>query len=1265
MMILKTTYVPHGPQLRRLVYVLLLVLIPDQLLPGSARAAEGATDPYDVLYDVLMTRYGKNGKSYGENETSPALFDRSDFPFGDKTYKKFSSALDAFAALTSEQIEAYSDVKRALLQRHLWKVFDATLPGRQQQLAELFPDRNHFLAVRSYADRREATRPKIASLIRKLALTRAQILALPDTFAATVGSSGFPERHDPDDLFQPFLPVDLYSRESSWICLGDGQYEDRVPANIHSTKFKWRSAFLPFMRVPGGRIETLKWVEKYNRAEELSVGTQFALIEQAFLISDESEPVLSPLIVSVSLRAYVGVNKRAGRPQATQSVAEFLMQPRRLMHGDAVMKALNPQDYRYEAGSAQDMIGGTFDLFESEERTGPRLKNCVSCHGQPHPDATRTIGLNTAGHRFLREDNPEAISQATAARKRSDKTWKALRELWQADSKKGDVQSPARADQPQPPLDNTGKPEDREPAATVPRSTFDELYDVLMVRHARNGVAYGENEIAPMIFKFSKFPFDDATHPRLTAALDAITPETIRTYSNVQRAILQRQLWALFDATAPSRVFRRRPDDARRLAVQNQLAGLIRQLALKRAEIESLPDPLLTTVKAKKYPTEFDIDEPTNPFLPPDLTEDSSPWICYGAGRTPVNLHATDDRWRSAFFQFIRLPGGRDATIKYIDGWSKEKAFPAGTQVALIEKAFLVSDKGEIVLSPMTVSTQLRAYRNVEQSFRDASTATQCVAEFISRPRDYLRGDSLMAAVSPPDHRFKTVKSDGGKQDVLELVDDPKISVLPRLSQCMHCHGGAGIRSLGDFVAPRGTLKSLQRRSQDEIVQATAKAKQGDKSWKILREFWLKDSKKEGKRPPAQPDQSRQPRASNESTSRENKAAANPYDELYDIIMVRTHSDGKAYGHNEVAPFIYGRSKFPFDDETFPKLMAALDRFNALPQEKIEGYGDVKRALLQGHLWAVFDATMPRPDSKPPTHLDRRRTVQKMLATLIGRVALTKEEILALPDTRAATIESGGYPQQHDPTDRFKPFLPADLYAQDSSWVCLGKVDQYSMDHARMARWRSAFFQFVRLPDGREATLEYIKKLNAREVFPVGTQFALIEQAFLVSDEGELVLSPLINNIQLRAYLNVTLTELEAQPDATQCVAEFVMQPRQLMQGKAAMKAVEPEDRRYKTFDITGGRVDMFENQGGAAIRHMQPRLRQCINCHGRSKPGVRSLGDFMHGDRMADRLTFEAGSPVKIAQAIAAVKREDGTWKKLQGFWRGNESGEDVRERR
>ena len=277
-----------------------------------------------------------------------------------------------------------------------------------------------------------------------------------------------------------------------------------------------------------------------------------------------------------------------------------------------------------------------------------------------------------------------------------------------------------------------------------------------------------------MIFAYSKFPFDDATYPRLTAALDALTPVKIRTYSDLQRAILQRQLWALFDETTPSQVLAGRADDARRLAVHEQLAGVIRQLALKRSEIESLPDTLHTTVQAKKYPTGFDVDEPISPFLPPDLIEVSSAWVCFGLSSTPVNFHAGEGLWRSSFVQLMRLPKGRSATIEYIDRLNKQEVFPVGTQVALIEKAFLVSDKGEMVLSPMTVSIQLRTYRNA---------ATQYVAEFISRPRDFMRADALMTAMSPADYRLKTFSSDGGKQDSFELVNDPMASTAPRLRQ--------------------------------------------------------------------------------------------------------------------------------------------------------------------------------------------------------------------------------------------------------------------------------------------------------------------------------------------------------------------------------------------------------------------------------------------------------------------------------------------------
>ena len=112
-----TTYLARSLRLQHLVRVVLLVLFLCQLLTDRVCGAEDAADPYDTLYDVIMTRHGPDGKSYAENETSPAIFAWSEFPFDDKTFKKFNPAMDAFAALPQEKIEAYSDVKRALLQR--------------------------------------------------------------------------------------------------------------------------------------------------------------------------------------------------------------------------------------------------------------------------------------------------------------------------------------------------------------------------------------------------------------------------------------------------------------------------------------------------------------------------------------------------------------------------------------------------------------------------------------------------------------------------------------------------------------------------------------------------------------------------------------------------------------------------------------------------------------------------------------------------------------------------------------------------------------------------------------------------------------------------------------------------------------------------------------------------------------------------------------------------------------------------------------------
>ncbi len=792
----------------------LLVLFLGQLLSGDVQGAEGAEDPYDTLYDVLMTRYTRDGKSYAENETSPVIFFHSRFPFGDETYEKFSAALHAFAALPQEKVDAYSDVKRALLQRHLWKVFDATLPDRWKTTS-ITGEVRSGIRHRRHGDRRAELRPTIASLIRRLALTREEILALPNTLTATIKSGAYSQHPDPEDLRKPLFPADLdtgesYSKDSAWICLG--AVLRPIPADVHSTKFKWRSAFLSFLRVPGGRTEALESIARFNRREEQPVGTQLALIEQAFLISDAGELVLSPLTVSVSLRAFVGVvpreRKETGRPRARQSVAEFVMQPRRLMEGDASMKALGPHEPRFEAGDNESIEGGSDDPFELARGSpgGPRLELCSGCHsGTPSRLGIKTSLPHYGRPRFLKEGDPDAIIRATSSRKRDDHTWKALHRLWQKHSAKTDLLSRAE-------------------------DAYDELFDSIVLRRSVNGEVLGHDEFTPVLYGRSKFPFDPASFARFDAALktfESLPQETIENYSDIQRALLQHRLWAVLDAT---RVRNPAPAES-----TPRIASLIRRLALPKKKILALPSTGLATVDSGEFPETPDPSDPFAPFLPADLFEEGGSWVGFGRSEHPRTQHAESKHRRSAFFQSVRTPGGREKTIASIDGFQRGEVFPVGTQFALIERAFLVSDEGRLVLSPLVFSIQLRAYLDVERSYDEASPSpTQSVTEFVLQPRELMKGNAVMRAFGRDETVWKSLISSDGEHS--DPVARRETNLKPRMRECMDCHGRAGLRSLGGFLDHDSPNLTPLRRA--DIIEAARTDKGRDIRWATLQKFW-------------------------------------------------------------------------------------------------------------------------------------------------------------------------------------------------------------------------------------------------------------------------------------------------------------------------------------------------------------------------------------------------------------------------------------------
>ncbi len=413
-----------------------------------------------------------------------------------------------------------------------------------------------------------------------------------------------------------------------------------------------------------------------------------------------------------------------------------------------------------------------------------------------------------------------------------------------------------------------------------------------------------------------------------------------------------------------------------------------------------------------------------------------------------------------------------------------------------------------------------------------------------------------------------------------------------------------------------------------------------------------------------------------------------PYDRLYDIIMVRTVSDERVVTEDPDSPLLWKNSRYLLSEDTLPRLLKSLDDLNSLTGDRIEAYPPLNRAILQHHLWTVFDWTtlldLSRGDTNlPPSQLHK---MQKSLALAIRKLALSETAIAKLPNPLTATADSEKFPKSYDASDSPKPFLPSDLFDEKGPWVCLSK-DGHAVPaivHTEAVAVRSAFLIFMRLPDGREATLKYLETLAAfrspwvsggqpphvgipqhpslitmdvhdnplTPQFPVGTQVALLQQALLIADSGQLILSPLVQRVQLRAYLNVNVDRRRNNRvlGPSQAISEFVLQPREMMQGNVPMRPIAANEIHYTTIFASS---DLIERPETTTEAPTVPRLQTCITCH--SGSGIHSINSRfeLFQDRSLVPPRFAVTTSDEIGSATARMKGNEYAWGLLQGLWR------------
>jgi hypothetical protein len=224
---------------------------------------------------------------------------------------------------------------------------------------------------------------------------------------------------------------------------------------------------------------------------------------------------------------------------------------------------------------------------------------------------------------------------------------------------------------------------------------------------------------------------------------------------------------------------------------------------------------------------------------------------------------------RSAFQVFINCPGGRAATLAYLEKlnlyltpWALEPAqlssysstghtqrmfarqlnpdtpqFSEGTRLALVRRMMVIDDHLQPVISPITQKIQIREYRQlpaVPPRDRAEFEAAQSVYEWVMRRTDLLAAQPAgLVAVRSIDREFQRTEGRGA-DDKYSLAGPVVLSTCPR------CHSGTGIFSVNSYTALLG--RDIREAPQlppagnyDYQFTATVDWKRQQYDWGLLR----------------------------------------------------------------------------------------------------------------------------------------------------------------------------------------------------------------------------------------------------------------------------------------------------------------------------------------------------------------------------------------------------------------------------------------------
>lgn len=332
----------------------------------------------------------------------------------------------------------------------------------------------------------------------------------------------------------------------------------------------------------------------------------------------------------------------------------------------------------------------------------------------------------------------------------------------------------------------------------------------------------------------SRYLLEPARHAELLEALVVAAGE--QTLEDPLRAVcLQQELWAAHDwaVAAPG-------DSAAEASAREELAAALArtlaELAPAAAELARLPDLLAAAESAGTLAREADPLAPRQPFLPPDLGRPDGPWLQLAAedrAAAPLaSAHATAFAGRSAFEVHLRLPGGREAASEWLarlrasdvtvpcrDTWCADPgseglphehiardlpALPTGSAVALVRRALAIDDRGELHVTALVQSVQVRAFLAVPEGGASLPDFAEPPAGWPWQALCELELELDRSSAAAPARLRPVEAHDPLRFDPLGAYGDPSHAMrgVPRerLDTCVACHGNVGLASVNSFT---------------------------------------------------------------------------------------------------------------------------------------------------------------------------------------------------------------------------------------------------------------------------------------------------------------------------------------------------------------------------------------------------------------------------------------------------------------------------------